>query len=60
MVIDILFYVIVRFISLYFHLALLLNMHEANSQINALKAEIIELNNTNRAALDMVRLSIVF
>jgi len=34
--------------------ALLVNMHESLSQIKALRQEVTELNNTNKAALDLV------
>lgn len=34
--------------------ALLVNLHESLSQIKALRNEVTELNNTNKAALDLV------
>lgn len=34
--------------------ALIVNLHESLSQIKALRQEVIELNNTNKAALDLV------
>jgi hypothetical protein len=36
--------------------SLLVNLHEANAQIIALKNEITDLNATNKAALDLVRI----